>query len=136
MNWCVTLGFCCISVMCSWLLYYQPVAVMRCLLARQRADKSLFFPFAYAYNQYLGKCTLKKKRCASSKWFVKITADNSVRNLIVKSRILPTDEISAIDYNEIRISPLYMKFSPLVFLYWAENVRQHRELAERSFQGT
>lgn len=44
---------------------------------------------------------------------------------------------SVIDYNEVRMSALLVHkiFPSLVFLYWAEKVRQHRELAESSLQG-
>lgn len=44
---------------------------------------------------------------------------------------------SVIDYNEVRMSALFVHeiFPSLVFLYWAEKVRQHRELTESSLQG-
>lgn len=41
-NWCVSLGFYCMSVRCS-LEQYQPFTVMRFLLALLRADKPVFF---------------------------------------------------------------------------------------------
>lgn len=67
MNWCVSLGFYCISVRCSWLKQYQPFTVMRLLLALLRADKPIFFFFLYAnvchwyWFRSQGKCTLQKR---------------------------------------------------------------------------